>query len=399
MNILFCSTDSAFACQIVGGAETSMRFMAEVLTQTKNKPIYLTFGPEKHIPFNKPKFFNGVKIYTYSKIKLYYLERLARRLGSHVNVTLVKVINEVIFRLLIIYILKWEKIDVVYTYYEKDLLLKLLNIRSKYSIDVKFVLRMAGLYWYEDILRHESFLPEYEHIFNEVDSINYLSPSQKKLVEMKINDTKMTVHIKNSFICDIGSGFAPIKNINTSIESFNTFKIIVVSRFSDYQKRQDILIRAISLIKDIFPMQVVLIGNGVLKEEMVEMSINLGLSGIIIFKDYMPQEKLWQEMASADLLCHPCEYEGISKIILESMSMGIPVLASFVSPLDDYVFDGKNGFLVENEPTSWAKKILSLKENRELMKEVSLNAVRYIKENHDPNKNIYKYLEYFQSII
>jgi len=47
MEILFCSKKTAFGSTPVGGAETSMRFMAEVLTQTDCKPIYLVVGINK----------------------------------------------------------------------------------------------------------------------------------------------------------------------------------------------------------------------------------------------------------------------------------------------------------------------------------------------------------------
>ena len=65
-------------------------------------------------------------------------------------------------------------------------------------------------------------------------------------------------------------------------------------------------------------------------------------------------------MRRADLLCHPCEHEGVSKIILEAMMLGLPVLASDVPPLPDYVIEGETGYRVANTPEAWAAKLVEI---------------------------------------
>ena len=113
----------------------------------------------------------------------------------------------------------------------------------------------------------------------------------------------------------------------------------------------------------------------------------------------MEQQQLWQEMRQADLLCHACDYEGTSKIILESMALGLPVLASDVTPVNDYVIDGYNGFLVDNDPAMWAEKITALACDKSERIRVSLNSMAYINENYNPFNNVSLYESHFDEIL
>jgi len=53
--------------------------------------------------------------------------------------------------------------------------------------------------------------------------------------------------------------------------------------------------------------------------------------------------------AASDLVVMPSYYEGLGLAILESMAMGIPVVATNVCGINEIVINNKNGLLVENQ--------------------------------------------------
>lgn len=399
MNILFCSKKTAFGTEPVGGAETSMRLMAEALARSDNSSVYLIFGTEKKVPTPGPCEIDGITIYYYFTSRFFLIERIAGKLGiKRLAYTLERSVSKFVLGRLLKALIARHDIGVVYTSYDRDILLPLIDLKRKKIITAKIVMRMAGLYWYERAVGNDALVDCYEYIFNNVDAINYLSPSFKKLAESKMHELNMRVSPRNEFICDIGSGMAPNhENILKKCDS-KEFLIVVIMRFSDYQKRQDVLLHALAIIKDVLPVKAMFIGSGICRQEMVGLANELGVAEQVVFAEHMHQQVLWQEMDRADMLCHPCEYEGVSKIILESMALGLPVLASNVTPLQDYVCDGETGFLVDNDPEAWAEKIIFFYNNRDMLNKVSINAAKYIKEHHSPDKNILEYIEHFKSL-
>jgi glycosyltransferase involved in cell wall biosynthesis len=96
-------------------------------------------------------------------------------------------------------------------------------------------------------------------------------------------------------------------------------------------------------------------------------------------------------LTNADLLCHPCEYEGLSKIIIESMMLGLPVLASDVAPIPDYIDDGSTGFLVGNTPKDWAEKLTFIYNNQDRLNGVSRAAQEFSRSTYDIERNAGNY--------
>ena len=70
MEILFCSKKTAFGTEPVGGAETSMRLMAESLAGAGKRPVYLVFGIEKKGPLPKHRVLGGITLHHYSRATL-----------------------------------------------------------------------------------------------------------------------------------------------------------------------------------------------------------------------------------------------------------------------------------------------------------------------------------------
>jgi len=142
-----------------------------------------------------------------------------------------------------------------------------------------------------------------------------------------------------------------------------------------------------------------LVGEGPTKKNIQQLAVDKGIEDKVTFHEFLEQDELWGLMKSCHLYVHACDFEGLSKIIIEAMGMGIPVLASDVVPLRDYINDGDTGFLVENSATSWKDKIFALTKNPEKLTAVSIPAKNYVEDHFSADKNVKVYLEYFKKIL
>ena len=82
------------------------------------------------------------------------------------------------------------------------------------------------------------------------------------------------------------------------------------------------------------------------------------------------------------------------------MILGVPCIASCVGAVQEYIEDGRNGFLYPfSEPYLLADKITTLFANDELAKQFSENGRARSKSAYDPDQNIQTLLGVYRTII
>lgn len=411
MKILFTSKYSTYTKESVGGAETSMRLMAEQLASLGHEVYYLTRGGTG---FNSvQKKVSGVNVILYPYFPLSTGSK-TKKAGSDLITSgyrLIHLLKKSFVKRLNNYMLNrashnvhCKNVDIVYIYYETVIMRYFTQLRMKAGLRYKIVLRMAGLHWLSVINHNPEKKVAYKKLFNQMDSFNYISEGIKELTRNEFARNDLDVKLGNELVCDIGVNSDAMKETlsdrNEGGSKNDTYKILCISRFSSHQKRQDLLLDALRLIKSVEKMSVTFIGEGENRERFIKKIREYNLGNIVSVKNYMPQQQLWDQMKSSDLLCHPCDYEGLSKIVVESMMLGLPVLASNVLPLNGYISEGVNGFLCENNPEEWAGRIMEMRD----MEERKLNNVRqtaqnYAAENFNAEKNVQLYEKHFLDLL
>jgi len=99
---------------------------------------------------------------------------------------------------------------------------------------------------------------------------------------------------------------------------------------------------------------------------LVQQVRSLHLDGRIRFMGAMPQVELAVQMRKAIVLVLPSGSEGLSRVLLEAMATGIPVIASDVGGIPELVQEGVTGFLVPpGDEKALAEKIRWVLENPE----------------------------------
>ena len=124
----------------------------------------------------------------------------------------------------------------------------------------------------------------------------------------------------------------------------NTLEVLGVGRLIK-QKGFDLLIRALSSIKDI-PWRLTILGEGSERKALEEMADALGVADRIALPGFLQNPYRW--MAEADLFVLSSRWEGFGHVVAEAMASGVPVLATRCpSGPDEIIHDGVDGRLCE----------------------------------------------------
>ncbi|WP_065220243.1 MULTISPECIES: glycosyltransferase [Butyricimonas] len=174
------------------------------------------------------------------------------------------------------------------------------------------------------------------------------------------------------------------------------FVILSVGELSA-RKNQGVIIRALAKLnnKNIY---YILCGTGQMETIYKELSKKLSLVGRVIFAGFQPHEEVFKIAHSSDIVALPSRIEGLGLAGIESMAAGLPVIASGVHGIKDYVIDNETG--ITCRPTSvddFANAINLLYTNSNLYKSCKENAKQKAWE-FDINKVRKLMTEYYKEI-
>ncbi|MFK7831978.1 MAG: glycosyltransferase family 4 protein [Winogradskyella sp.] len=113
--------------------------------------------------------------------------------------------------------------------------------------------------------------------------------------------------------------------------------------------------------------------------------VKLNIRSQVHFLGWLPNQKLYKFYNALDIGVLLSKYsEGNSMFLLEALSMGKPVIATSIGGNLEIIIDEKNGFLIEiKEVTAQLViKIEKIIKNKVQLKNMSENALNYIKQNH-----------------
>ena len=152
--------------------------------------------------------------------------------------------------------------------------------------------------------------------------------------------------------------------------SLDNKQVIAVGRY-DYQKGFERLIEAWRLVYNRFPdWKLKIIGDGELRNHLQELIDKYSLANVIELKKSVSD--ILSEYVDASILAMSSRYEGLPMVLIEAMSVGLPVV-SFECKCGpkDIITDGEDGFLVtEGNVPVLAERIIQLIEDPILRKQM-----------------------------
>ncbi|VAX11605.1 hypothetical protein MNBD_GAMMA26-6 [hydrothermal vent metagenome] len=170
----------------------------------------------------------------------------------------------------------------------------------------------------------------------------------------------------------------------------------------DKQKGHTYLIDAAQQLIDDYPALIfLLVGEGELKEKLMDQVQSLQLSNNFIFLGN--RNDVPDILAMSDLFVLPSIYEGIPLVILEAMAAGLPVVATDIAGTRELVESGVDGLLAKTEsPKDIARTMNELLSDMACSKEMSLLAQAKVKKEFSLQKMVtgteHIYLEVLGSV-
>ena len=166
-------------------------------------------------------------------------------------------------------------------------------------------------------------------------------------------------------------------------------------------KGVDILLEAFALIeKENSSIGMIFVGDGEEKERLITRSKELGINEKVIFLGRVEYDTIPTLMYYADILILPSIEEGVGRVLLEAMSMHLPIIASNVGGIPLIIDDKKDGLLFEvGEIDSLKEKVLFLLNDPTSSKDMAKVAHQKFLENYEYEISMKKFIDMYQSIL
>lgn len=145
--------------------------------------------------------------------------------------------------------------------------------------------------------------------------------------------------------------------------------------------------------------KLLIIGDGELRDELQSQVKELNIEEKVIFHGAVSYDNVPYFIAAADLLIMPSLDEGFPRVMLEAMSLKIPVIASRVGGIREVIEDGINGYFCEpSDPDSIVSTVKKF--CRENKKEIIVdNAYNKVYENFEFETSMAKFIDLYRQLI
>lgn len=132
------------------------------------------------------------------------------------------------------------------------------------------------------------------------------------------------------------------------------FKVVTAGRLVPW-KRIDHLIEAVAECEEV---GLVIVGDGPERNRLEELVHSRDMTGRVYFAGQRSKYETLSLMAAGDVFVLNSTYEGLPHVVLEAMSLGLPVIATAVGGTPELVHDGENGRLIATASNGALAKIL-----------------------------------------
>jgi glycosyltransferase involved in cell wall biosynthesis len=177
-------------------------------------------------------------------------------------------------------------------------------------------------------------------------------------------------------------------------------RLVSIGRIVE-QKGQPILIQAAARLRDRgLNFELVLVGDGPMRQEIEELIKLLGLQDRVRITGYLSNQRVLEELLAARALVLPSFAEGLPGVFFEALALGRPVITTYIAAHPELIEPGVNGWLVPAgavEPLVDAMaEVLAL--DLAALDQMGRNGARSVAERHNVYTEVAKLVELFSSV-
>ncbi len=274
-----------------------------------------------------------------------------------------------------------------YQPYELALSSKMVNVASKYKLDVlhvhyaiphayagfmaKQILKDKGLnvplittLHGTDITlvgKNPSYKPAVTFSINHSDIVTSVSESLKQDT-LALFDIKREIEVVHNFV-DLGL-YKPQENCKNTFAPNNEKIVTHISNFRKVKRINDV-VSIFNLIQMEVPAVLLMIGEGPEMEKARQMTKEMGIEGKVKFLGKTTEVE--RVLCMSDLFLLPSEKESFGLAALEAMAAGVPVISSNTGGLPEVNIDGETGYTANvGDVETMGKKAVQLLKNDDL---------------------------------
>ena len=146
-----------------------------------------------------------------------------------------------------------------------------------------------------------------------------------------------------------------------------SFKLLFIGSLAQPYKGFDVLLNALAdPILDKEALELTILGDGKLREEYENLSIQLGIGDKVDFKGYITDKKeIYQYYLSSDIFILPSFTEGLPRVVIEAMSTSLPVIATNVGGIPELLND--TALVESGNVEQLAEKVYQFVDSAELL--------------------------------
>lgn len=139
----------------------------------------------------------------------------------------------------------------------------------------------------------------------------------------------------------------------------------------------------------------IVIGDGPLRESLIQETISLGVEGSVVLMGPLPHERYIEYLSECSMFVMPSilgakgveSTDGLPTVILEAMSMGKPVVATDAGAISEVVIEGVTGLMVpQHDAKSLADALEKLLLNIEVRQNLGKNGLTLSQTEFDSQK-------------
>jgi len=166
-------------------------------------------------------------------------------------------------------------------------------------------------------------------------------------------------------------------------------------------KRKNIedIFKVISHLRDTYNYKLLIMGDGPERKHLEGLISQLGLNGKVRFLGNVTEEVKFQVLNLSDVYLSTALHEGFGLVFLEAMECGLPIICYNRGGQNDFLVDGKTGFLVElGDKEGFYANIVKLLENAALKQRIGSYNRELIKSYYI-DRCADKYIDLFEDVI
>ncbi|MBU0757910.1 MAG: glycosyltransferase family 4 protein [Nanoarchaeota archaeon] len=159
------------------------------------------------------------------------------------------------------------------------------------------------------------------------------------------------------------------------------------------------LIRAYAKVKNKKDSMLLVVGDGTKKEEYRSLAELLGVGGRVYFTGKIDGKYLpWLYKTCSFVALTPLWPEPFSRVMLEALYFGKPIIATEVGGNPDGIINGKNGYLVSNNMDEISEKLEKLISDKKLQKKMGQESKKIFRNKFTKEITITKILDFYNKL-